>query len=39
MGGESTEFLKKFVEDFYAIKGIILSDDEGLHICSSFSHL
>lgn len=25
------------MDEFYAIRGVILSDDEGLHICSSFS--
>ena len=37
MGGESTELLKKLVEEFFVLRGIILSDNEGLHICSSFS--
>lgn len=25
------------MDEFFAIRGVILSDDEGLHICSSFS--
>ena len=37
MGGESTEFLKKVVDEFFAVRGIILSDNEGLHICSNFA--
>jgi len=37
MGGESTDFLRKIVEEFNCVRGIILSDSEGLHICSSFA--
>ena len=36
MGGESGEMLKRFVEEFYALRGVILSEDEGLHISSYF---
>lgn len=33
MGGESTEFLKKVVEEFHCLKGIVLSDSDGILIC------
>ena len=35
MGGESTEFLKRFVEEFHCLKGIVLSESEGMLICHS----
>lgn len=39
MAGESSDFLRRIVEEFFCVRGIILSDSEGLHICSSFSTL
>lgn len=35
MGGESTEFLKRIVEEFHCLKGIVLSDSDGILICQS----
>lgn len=35
MGGESTEFLKRIVEEFHCLKGIILSDSDGILICQN----
>jgi len=35
MGGESTEFLKRMVEEFHHLKGIVLSDSDGILICQS----
>ena len=36
MGGESGEFLRKMVEEFHALRGVILSEDEGLNISNFF---
>ena len=36
MGGESGDFLRKVVEEFHALRGVILSEDEGLNISSYF---
>lgn len=35
MGGEGTDFLKRIVDEFHCLKGIVLSDSDGILICHS----
>lgn len=35
MGGESAEFLKRMIDEFHCVKGIMLSDNDGVLICQS----
>jgi predicted regulator of Ras-like GTPase activity (Roadblock/LC7/MglB family) len=35
MGGESAEFLKRVIDEFHCVKGIMLSDNDGVLICQS----